>query len=136
MKKKQSAVSSQRSASLAIVRRKLEQSAVRLSRLRKAKAEAIRQRYSRPKAKEVRQWRRLCGSDLPVATGPRTRDQHSAALSAKIDATHKALVTVATGIVNLKRKLRRQEEIYRVLAHNYGSRHAEHTRQVVELSNN
>jgi hypothetical protein len=46
------------------------------------------------------------------------------------------MVTVATGIVNLKRKLRRQQEIYRTLAHNYGSRTAEHTRQIVETSAN
>lgn len=77
---------------------------------------------------------RTCGSGLPPATGPRTRDQHLCALEAKIDATHKALVTVATGIVNLKRKLRRQEEIYRTLAHNYGARTAEHTRQIIEAS--
>ena len=119
--KKQSAVSSQRSASLAIARRKLEQSAKKL---------------------------RTCGSVIPPAVvhprfpvvaavadrGPQTRDQHLSALAAKLDRNHSALFTVATGIVNLKRKLRRQEELYRTLALNYGSRHAEHTRQVVELS--
>jgi hypothetical protein len=73
---------------------------------------------------------------IPPAPGPRTRDQHLSALSAKIDATHKSLIVVANGIVNLKRKLRRQEEIYRTLAHNYGTRTAEYTRQVVESSAN
>lgn len=132
MQKKQK---QKQSANYDIARRKLELSAVRLSRLRKAKAEAVRQRYSQAKAKEVRQWRILhCATPFSVATGPRTRDQHISALSAKIDATHKALITVATGIVNLKRKLRRQEEIYRTLAHNYGSRTAEHTRQIIEAS--
>jgi hypothetical protein len=70
-----------------------------------------------------------------VSPGPQTRGQHLGALSAKICATRKALHEVATGIVNLKRKLRRQEELYRTLAHNYGSRTAEHTRQLAELSN-
>jgi hypothetical protein len=66
--------------------------------------------------------------------GPQTRDQHLAALAAKLDRNHSALFTVATGIVNLKRKLRRQEEIYRTLAANRGSRFAEYVRQLVETS--
>ena len=76
MQKKQSAVSSQRSAV------------------------GTTRRVVRPRPPVV------AAVAVPV---PQTRDQHLSALSAKIDATHKALVTVATGIVNLKRKLRRQE---------------------------
>jgi hypothetical protein len=79
--------------------------------------------------------RRVVRPSNIIPPGPRTRVQHLTALMAKRHATHRALITVATGIVNLKRKLRRQEELYRTLAHNYGSRHAEYTRQLVELSN-
>jgi hypothetical protein len=78
----------------------------------------------------------LANPPFSVATGPQTRVQHMTALMAKRHATHRALITVATGIVNLKRTLRRQEELYRTLAHNYGSRTAEYTRQLAELSNN
>ena len=67
--------------------------------------------------------------------GPQTRDQHLSALAAKLDRNHSALFTVANDIVNLKRKLRRQEEIYRTLAANRGSRFAEYVCQLVELSN-
>ena len=66
--------------------------------------------------------------------GPQTRDQHLSALAAKLDRNHSALFTVANGIVNLKRKLRRQEEIYRTLAANRGSRFAEYVRQLAETS--
>ena len=91
----------------------------------------------RPKTEDrhtVGTTRRVVRPSNIIPPGPQTRGQHLSALSAKIDATHKALVTVANGIVNLKRKLRRQEELYRTLAHNYGSRTAEYTRQLVEAS--
>ena len=120
MQKKHSAVSSQQSASPAEAMRRRKQSA----------NYAIARRKLEQSAKKLR----TLGSVIPPATGPRTRDQHLSALSAKIDATHKAMIVVATGIVNLKRKLHRLEELYRTLAHNYGARTAEHTRQIVETS--
>ena len=133
MKKKQSAVSGQQSA--VGTTRRVVRPAVRVV--------GTTRRVIRPRTitlEEVKE--RLAqrvialGGMVCRPPGPQTRDQHLSALSVKIDATHKALVTVANDIVNLKRKLRRQEEIYRTLAHNYGSRTAEYTRQIVEASAN
>jgi len=135
MQKRHSAVSSQQSVvgtSRRLVRPAVKVVGTSRRLVRSAANYAIARRKLEQSAKKLR----TLGSVIPPATGPRTRDQHLSALSAKIDATHKAMIVAATGICNLQRKLRRQQEIYRTLAHNYGSRTAEHTRQIVETSAN